>query len=62
MTFSLNMENASRSDSMSGELAKSGQDSAKINLRSVAYKYALLLSFRAFSFHSILIEFITSYT
>lgn len=42
MTFPLDMENASRSldsESTAGELAKSGQDSAKINLRSVAYKY-----------------------
>lgn len=41
MTFPLDMENASRSldsESTAGELAKSGQDSAKINLRSVAYK------------------------
>ena len=42
MTFPFDMENASRSldsESSAGELAKSGQDSAKINLRSVVYKY-----------------------
>jgi len=42
MTFPLDMESVSRNlhcESPAGELAKSGQDSAKINLRSVAYKY-----------------------
>jgi queuine tRNA-ribosyltransferase subunit QTRTD1 len=65
MTFSLNMENVSRSESMAGELAKSGQDSAKINLRSVAYKldntplvsgckcYTCLRHSRAYIFHLI---------
>lgn len=42
MTFPLNMENSLRSlnsELTSEELARSGSDSAKINLRSVAYRY-----------------------